>query len=544
MKSSPFHVRFGKLKVLHSKEKLVTIFVNGVEAPFKMKLGEAGEGYFEEIFFDDQQEPRVLDIEEAYDDIEEKEEEKSQIPNRKSSDDIGKAVSEDEIKQLAQSTPIQRKKSEDITETKPKSRVGTIMSYFKGSKRGPFPDRITVEFEEAEEEAEEETVALELSLCGDALFAENADQAAVFTKFKVTEEAFFKDPQKIMADPKLMVRIGSTVYKWSLAAPIILGMNVFKKPIPESVVSSMSNTKTPVKAQRSSNGSGKKEIDDIPSPPETKEMLRRQSKTVTFRKTLRPTSKMLQSFGLKPGTNTITFTVTTSLQGTQSVSANICLWDVNTKIVISDVDGTITKSDVLGQLMPMVGKDWSHLGVTELYTNIKKNGYQMLYLTARAIGQSNQTRSFLMGLAQGMQKLPEGPLILSPDRLMSSFRREVIVRRPEVFKIAALRDILSLFPDKNPFYAGFGNRDTDAVSYRAVGISMNRIFIINPQGDIHQMNNTYKKTYNKLNELVHEMFPPIDTILGKEIAGSDEFVGPNYWSLKPTEDELKNVAYK
>ena len=38
--------------------------------------------------------------------------------------------------------------------------------------------------------------------------------------------------------------------------------------------------------------------------------------------------------------------------------------------------------------------------------------------------------------------------------------REVIDRRPEEFKIAALRDIKRLFGDRNPFYAGFGNRFT------------------------------------------------------------------------------------
>lgn len=45
---TPFHVRFGKLKVLKSKEKTVSIQVNGEEATFKMKLGAAGDGFFEE----------------------------------------------------------------------------------------------------------------------------------------------------------------------------------------------------------------------------------------------------------------------------------------------------------------------------------------------------------------------------------------------------------------------------------------------------------------------------------------------------------------
>jgi len=35
----------------------------------------------------------------------------------------------------------------------------------------------------------------------------------------------------------------------------------------------------------------------------------------------------------------------------------------------------------------MIGKDWTHSGVAKLYTDITKNGYQILYLTSRAIGQ-------------------------------------------------------------------------------------------------------------------------------------------------------------
>lgn len=58
----------------------------------------------------------------------------------------------------------------------------------------------------------------------------------------------------------------------------------------------------------------------------------------------------------------------------------------------------------------------------------------------------------------------------------------MILRRPHEFKIATLQDIRALFPpDWNPFYAGFGNRDTDEISYKEVGVPLNRIFIINPK---------------------------------------------------------------
>jgi hypothetical protein len=43
-----------------------------------------------------------------------------------------------------------------------------------------------------------------------------------------------------------------------------------------------------------------------------------------------------------------------------------------------------------------------------------------------------------------------------------------------------LEDIRALFPPEwQPFYAGFGNRDTDEISYLAVGIPAAKILIIN-----------------------------------------------------------------
>jgi phosphatidate phosphatase LPIN len=68
----------------------------------------------------------------------------------------------------------------------------------------------------------------------------------------------------------------------------------------------------------------------------------------------------------------------------------------------------------------------------------------------------------------------------------------MILRRPHEFKIATLADIRSLFPpDWNPFYAGFGNRDTDEISYRAVGVPLGRIFIINPKVGRHHIANKH-----------------------------------------------------
>jgi len=122
--------------------------------------------------------------------------------------------------------------------------------------------------------------------------------------------------------------------------------------------------------------------------------------SVIYKKSFIPTSDQLKKLGLKSGRNEVRFTVTSRYQGTHSLVTELYLWESDSKIVISDVDGTITRSDILGQLMPIFGKDWSHSGVTELFTNIEKNNYKVMYLTARAIGQSEQTKHYLRKLQQ------------------------------------------------------------------------------------------------------------------------------------------------
>ena len=88
----------------------------------------------------------------------------------------------------------------------------------------------------------------------------------------------------------------------------------------------------------------------------------RSSSKPRFIKSLRPTSDMLRSLNLQSGRNVVSFSVSSALQGEQTVRASIFLWRPDVKIVISDIDGTITRSDVLGHLLPAFGRDWSHLG--------------------------------------------------------------------------------------------------------------------------------------------------------------------------------------
>jgi hypothetical protein len=67
------------------------------------------------------------------------------------------------------------------------------------------------------------------------------------------------------------------------------------------------------------------------------------------------------------------------------------------RLIISDVDGTITRSDILGHVLPRVGLDWSHYGINKLFTNIRANGYEIMFLSSRAIAQvTSMTRVHLI----------------------------------------------------------------------------------------------------------------------------------------------------
>lgn len=251
-----------------------------------------------------------------------------------------------------------------------------------------------------------------------------------------------------------------------------------------------------------------------------------------YAKTLRLTSDQLKALDLKPGENTMSFTVNRA-----TCSANMYLWKHATPVIISDIDGTITKSDALGHVLNMLGRDWTHSGVAKLYSDIAENGYNIMYLTSRSVGQSDTTRGYLSNIVQGNYRMPPGPTILSPDRTFSALRREVYLRKPHVFKMATLRDIRNLYgPDGTPFYAGFGNRLTDQISYRTVDVPRNRIFTINSNSEVSLdllSLNKLKMSYMNINEVVDHYFPPVGTLVQ---VGGEEYTDFKYWR-----DDLLNM---
>ncbi|CAM6063712.1 unnamed protein product [Sphagnum tenellum] len=423
---------------------------------------------------------------------------------------------------------------------------------------------------------------VEVSLCRHLLKEHmgSEEAAEAFASVKVSLHEFKSNAASIIANDKLVVRVGGQYYPWSVAAPVVLGILTFGQVImpatdgaipiecPEPVPKTQAAVGTIVPAARGGwnlwpfplRRPKTPEQSIVPNPLVSRDTLLLASGTAVQSpfvndlmlqnayyerprrskvRTIIPTSQMLAQMNLKEGNNRITFTFFTRMLGNQQVDARVYLWKWNTRIVISDVDGTITKSDVLGQVMPLVGKDWTQSGVARLFSAIKENGYELLFLSARAISQADLTRQFLFNVKQDGETLPDGPVVISPDGLFPSLYREVIRRTPHEFKIGCLQDIRSLFPEGcNPFYAGFGNRDTDEISYLKVGIPKGKIFIINPKGEVAVNNRVHVKTYTSLHKLVNDMFPA-QTYMEQE-----DYNSWNFWKLPlpDIEDDLKSVS--
>ena len=214
----------------------------------------------------------------------------------------------------------------------------------------------------------------------------------------------------------------------------------------------------------------------------------------------RPDSNILKLLNLNSGINEISFEINID-RIKKEATAFIYKWIYTDKIIISDIDGTITRSDVRGQILTSIGKNWYHENVARLFNLIKNNGYKIVYLSARSVYMSGMTKNILKEMSQDNNFMPRGPVLLNPVNILNAFHTEVIEKNPDEFKTNCLIDLRSLFDvnNVNPFYAGFGNKLTDITTYKTIGIDAKLIFIIDQTGLVNY--NHDQTGYNKVNEL-------------------------------------------
>lgn len=488
LKSTPIRARFGSLKIINAKEKTVSVIVNELKTNLSLKLSESGDVYIPK----DLQKIHLIDElnqSDQFDDYEDlRASENYNISLRKLSNE--------------QETKNKKISFDFSSNSDIKTTTGSQMNALQSNYLICQAECFTIY---------KATTRLEFELSRSWNLLKKDDNAEdTFYRYLISKEEFLKDPFGVLNDSNLAITFEEDIFNWKAISPLVVSLLAYETPLPSEIFTKLTtiehgflrnflrsckesnivkldekkrnesyrkyshgNTQPPkhLNTSKASNQLSPENIirtcpDLIMSPikldpyksPNTS---KRRNFDIYYKHCYTLDSDQLKSLNLKNGRNSIIFEVYSRLQGTQKLSSSIYLWDLDSKIVVSDIDGTITRSDILGQVLPWFGKDWTHCSIVKFYRNISNNGYKIIYLSARAITQAKSTRKFLDGIRQNNFNMPEGPILLSPDGILTSLKREVIDKSPQNFKITSLIEVSNLFPeDFSPFYAGFGNKPT------------------------------------------------------------------------------------
>lgn len=428
-----------------------------------------------------------------------------------------------------------------------------------------------------------------MSLCGDLLGdAESQEDAhAIFSKHIITFEYFRENPVALLADRNLMFLIDGKICPFSPEIQAYFVSRVLfpnSPPLPltsSSMTSSSSFSSFQAEGERTQQSymdqkSGDFDderlgddafnervqidsafIDDNSRAPSSHPNVTIQvpddSTSESFhRKTLQPTQEDLLKMDLRYGTNDIEFVVHTTSSDTQElrVSARLYYWPISAKIVIAEIDGAVSRIASSGMFSNLLssGKEKErsglHHGALEFYSKLARNGYRIVYLTCRGLSQAELMHAMLRPSSDQGLALPNGPVLLAPDRLLATNSNEVIEARD--FKVAALNGIRALFPsDVNPFYAAFGRTFADSVVFTQVGVFPGKVFLVD-EGDgrlRHKSMMNFQESYSSLIAMLDKMFPPLcslsprRTLFSKKASGDSSSSSSSTTSAASQSDE-------
>ena len=429
------------------------------------------------------------------------------------------------------------------------------------------------------------TLKLELSTCWDTISKnknnKNFNMQGEFIKKVVSQDQFFKDPWKIINNPNLAIKYRNQIFTSKVIIPMMFSQLVYGQPLPEEIVNKLTegqdghlfwktkhkdayridleqlsqistendssenknlnyNSDGGVVSDKFNSINDNNNLSDTSSTSSDKNI----KKKFRMKKSSKLPSHIIEKFDLKEGMNEIQYIVDGF-----TINSNIYLWNYSDKIVISDFDGTVTRSDVIGQIGVYFGLDWTHKYIAKLYSHIVNNGYKMLYVTARTMYMQTSTKNSLNNIKQDGFSMPIGPMMMNESGYVDAIKTEIIDKVPQEFKIECLLNLLKLFPsDVEPFYAGFGNKPSDKIAYEKIGIDPGKIYIINEKGEVSKNFKTKCKTnFLLMDEQIDELFPFVYDKGYNSVFYSDNIINnyaPNIDNLidkKEIEDEIKDL---
>jgi phosphatidate phosphatase PAH1 len=186
-----------------------------------------------------------------------------------------------------------------------------------------------------------------------------------------------------------------------------------------------------------------------------------------------------------------------------TAEANLFLWSSNDRILVCDIDGTITKSNVRGLWDTVWVDTYDHIhpDIARFLNHITSERHHVVYVTSRPLSLLTKTRKFLKTFQQHSITLPVGPIFCNPKGLAAVLVSELLWKDIYLDK----REILisqivlpfEIVGTAVPLVAGFGNSVTDTMAYEMAGISLSCIYQINQEGIITCFDKTPGSTYSK-----------------------------------------------
>ncbi|KAF1336059.1 Lipin-like protein, partial [Globisporangium splendens] len=375
-----------------------------------------------------------------------------------------------------------------------------------------------------------------MSLCGHLLDeAESQEEKhAIFSEHILSYESFRENPVAMLGDRDLMFLIDGQIRPFDAEVQAFLISRVlFPDCAPLSLGSAATTSSTQAEGEGTQQSSRvSKDDGNDPSEESTQDDSMWSNETtahraslsvqvihqddVFHRKSLQPSQEDILKMGLRFGTNDIEFVVHTASKEELRVSAKMYFWPVSAKIVIAEIDGAVSRIASNGMFSNLLsGKEKErpdlHTGALDFYAKLARNGYRIVYLTSRGLSQADLMHGMLRSSSDDTGvALPNGPVLLAPDRLLATNSNEMIDSRD--FKVAALNGIRALFPsDVNPFYAAFGRTFADSVIFTQVGVFPGKVFLVD-EGDgrlRHKSMLNFRESYSSLIAMLDKMFPPI-----------------------------------
>ena len=580
-KASPLRLRFSNYRVPKAGRKKVTVKVNDkiVDIPmFLQKDGTAfilleNKKYFKENTLDDNQLSNSIKEKNKNKSVDEMRNDKHNSfllsPQPKSINNIDNDNKSGDDNSINLTINDKKPKEKDfINEEKTEEEIVHNLKTIVIEKAPPPP-----------------TLKLELSTCWDTISKnknnKNFNMQGEFIKKVVSQDQFFKDPWKIINNPNLAIKYHNQVFTSKVIIPMMFSQLVYGQPLPEEIVNKLTegqdghlfwktkhkdayridleqlsqistendssenknlnyNSDGGIVADKFNTLNDNNNLSDTSSTSVDKNI----KKKFRMKKSSKLPSHIIEKFDLKEGMNEIQYIVDGF-----TINSNIYLWNYSDKIVISDFDGTVTRSDVIGQIGVYFGLDWTHKYIAKLYSHIVNNGYKMLYVTARTMYMQTSTKNSLNNIKQDGFSMPIGPMMMNESGYVDAIKTEIIDKVPQEFKIECLLNLLKLFPnDVEPFYAGFGNKPSDKLAYEKIGIDPGKIYIINEKGEVSKNFKTKCKTnFLLMDEQIDELFPFVYDKGYNSVFYSDNIINnysPNINTLidkKEIEDEIKDL---